>query len=684
MALASAVLVRSHALARHHAEVTAADLSKSLEQTLSGVLGRIDLSLLAIGDEILHQKQTAGLVDLSRLKDLLSRQDSRVPDVLGFRFYGEDGVLKAGAHAIKDPLSSIADRDYFEKLRNGSSPGLFLSPPQIGHTSGRWVITLARRIGNPDGSFGGVVTASLAISHLAEVVSGNDLGPHGVVSVFNTTPVYVVRYPLVDGVVGGGQLSGQVRDFVGSGRDRLDYEYLSPVDDTARIAVARRMAAYPLVVLVGLAKDDVFAEWRRDVVELGAVAAAFALVTLAMTVLLLRGAGQRRAAVTALVESEDRYRGLIESQTDFVVRLSLDGNFNFVNASFAQAFGRPPAALLGRSWREVIHPGDITATTQAIKAALTPPAFRATVESRILIPGGVRWVAWEGGAVFDAGKTILELQAVGRDITEWVVQRDRLKRLVAELDASNQELEQFAYVASHDLREPLRTISSYMALLDRRYGDGFDKDAHDFIGYAREGAVRMDRMVLDLLEFSRVGRLKQPFQPVALSDAIEAARMILETSIAEAGAEIRVSPSLPIVMGSKAELTRLFQNLIGNAVKYRSPHRPPVITISAAGPRDGEWIIAIADNGIGIARDYFERIFSIFQRLHTRDKYDGTGIGLALCRKIAQRHGGRLWVESTPDVGSTFFLALAALVAGGSSSGVEIGQEGGHGPAQVP
>ena len=226
------------------------------------------------------------------------------------------------------------------------------------------------------------------------------------------------------------------------------------------------------------------------------------------------------------------------------------------------------------------------------------------------------------------------------------------------LKASNAELEQFAYVASHDLREPLRMISSYISLLGRRYGDRLDGEGHEFLDFARDGALRMDRMVLDLLEFSRVGRLGGQFEPVALGDVVATALGNLKLALEESGAKVTIADGLPGVFGSRGELVRLVQNLLGNALKYRHPQRPPEVAIGWRR-QDGQIAISVADNGIGISPEYFERIFSIFQRLHTREKYDGSGIGLAICKKIVEHHGGRIWLESRPNEGSTFHFTVA-------------------------
>lgn len=242
------------------------------------------------------------------------------------------------------------------------------------------------------------------------------------------------------------------------------------------------------------------------------------------------------------------------------------------------------------------------------------------------------------------------------DITTRKEAEAKLSSMAGELARSNAELEQFAYVASHDLQEPLRMISSYVQLLERRYKDKLDNDAREYIHFAADGAKRMQALITDLLEFSRVNRKGNPFASVDLNRAVVEAKANLAVSIAETNATISVG-HLPEVSGDAAQLVRLFQNLIGNAVKYHHPQRRPEVRVLAQ--EDGRlWRISVQDNGIGIAATYFERIFVIFQRLHTRSDYPGTGIGLALCKKIVERHGGEIGVTSKEGAGSTFFFTI--------------------------
>ncbi len=235
----------------------------------------------------------------------------------------------------------------------------------------------------------------------------------------------------------------------------------------------------------------------------------------------------------------------------------------------------------------------------------------------------------------------------------------------AELARSNAELEQFAYVASHDLQEPLRMVASYVGLLERRYRGRLDSDADDFIEFAVDGARRMQALLNGLLDLSRVGTRGGELEPTESDAALRDALINLEQAISDAGAEVSHDP-LPMILGDRIQLTQLFQNLISNAVKFNTSDRPQVaVSVKRSGSM---WEFAVADNGIGIDPTHFDRIFQVFQRLHTRDVYEGTGIGLSVCRKIVERHGGTIRPESARGQGTTFRFTLRAVEAAGTGN----------------
>ena len=235
---------------------------------------------------------------------------------------------------------------------------------------------------------------------------------------------------------------------------------------------------------------------------------------------------------------------------------------------------------------------------------------------------------------------------------------EQLRETSLNLQRSNTDLEQFAYVASHDLFEPLRMVTSYLQLFRQHFKDRIDNQGNEFLEFALEGAKRMEALIHDLLAYSRVDIRGRAFEPAQGEQIFSAAISNLKVAIQESGASITHS-ALPQVLADKVQLTQVFQNLIGNALKFRRDGAPQITV--AAVRRDNEWVFSVHDNGIGIEPKDFDRIFVIFQRLHTRQEYAGTGIGLALCKKIIERHGGRIWVESTPGQGSTFFFTLPVI-----------------------
>jgi PAS domain S-box-containing protein len=369
----------------------------------------------------------------------------------------------------------------------------------------------------------------------------------------------------------------------------------------------------------------------------------------------LGAAIQRGRNEEALRESERSMRGILSSMDDLVVVIGLDGVLRHsYQTSHEAPTGLPVAGPVGRHVADILPVDAAEAFVQAtarVAATGFPQAFDFLTET----DGTPAWYNANLSPVRTGDEQFDAAIAVVRDITQRKTDEHRLEEALQELARSNTELEQFAYVASHDLQEPLRMVSSYVQLLARRYQGQLDADADEFIGYAVDGARRMQELIKDLLTYSRVDTRGKALVEVSLESALGAALDNLQVVVAESGATVTHSP-LPTVLGDDLQLTQLFQNLISNATKFRG-EAAPLIHISATREQQ-EWVVEVRDNGIGIAPQYLERIFVIFQRLHTRREYPGTGIGLAICRKIADRHGGRIWAEAAPGGGSAFRFAL--------------------------
>lgn len=320
-------------------------------------------------------------------------------------------------------------------------------------------------------------------------------------------------------------------------------------------------------------------------------------------------------------------------------------------------FGLTPNTFPGRfeDLLHLVHPDDRDHAKDVVAETLEKDAPYDTEYQVIWPDGTVRVLASRGKVYRDPAGRPVRMAGVCWDVTEEKRAKEQLRTLLAELERSNKELEQFAYVASHDLQEPLRMVSSYTQLLEQRYRDKLDDDAREFINYAVDGARRMQRLINDLLEFSRVSTRGRRLEPVDANEVLGTVRANLSAAIEDAGALV-TNEELPTVMADPTQLGQLLQNLIANAIKFRGAESPRVHI--AAGEQAGEWMFAVRDNGIGIDPEYFDRIFVIFQRLHATADYPGTGIGLAVCKRIAERHGGRIWVESEPGNGATFSFSI--------------------------
>lgn len=309
-------------------------------------------------------------------------------------------------------------------------------------------------------------------------------------------------------------------------------------------------------------------------------------------------------------------------------------------------------------WQKITQAEDLEGVTEGMRALLAngEPGtleFRAVARNGEIVP-----IELHMAALRDADGALIGACGVVMDISTRKLAEEERARSALELARSNEELQQFAYVASHDLQEPLRMITSYLQLVERRYAEQLDDDGREFIGFAVDGASRLKALINDLLAYSRVQSQEKDFALLDVNRIYDQAIKNLEISIEETGAQITHDP-LPEVMGGENLLTLLFQNLISNAIKYRREEAP---TIHVGCNRQGrEWHFTVRDNGVGIEPEYLERIFIIFQRLHSKDEYSGTGIGLAICKKVVERHDGRIWVESTVGQGSTFHFTIPAI-----------------------
>lgn len=370
-----------------------------------------------------------------------------------------------------------------------------------------------------------------------------------------------------------------------------------------------------------------------------------------------KDASQTKEKIPSL---QSLYEQIIESAPNAIILVDQRGDIVFINARTETLFGYSRSDLIGQKIENLIPKRFQDSHKNQRRGFMDNPGHRPMGAGRDLL--GLKKDGSEipieiGLNSFTTDQGIFVLASV-IDISERKTLENALEVEREALKRSNQELEQLAYVASHDLQEPLRMVTSYVQLLDKRYHDKLqDEDAQTFMGFAIDGARRMQQLINDLLDFSRIGTRGAPFAPVVGEKLLQNVLMNLKIAIQESDAEITSDP-IPTFVADGGQMLRLFQNLIANALKFRGD-KSPKIHISFQ-QEASSYRFGVHDNGIGFEMRQAERMFQIFQRLHARDKYEGTGIGLAVCKRIVERHGGRIWAESTPGNGAVFYFTIPA------------------------
>lgn len=358
-------------------------------------------------------------------------------------------------------------------------------------------------------------------------------------------------------------------------------------------------------------------------------------------------------------KAEERVRILslaVEQSPVSVVITDRDGTIDYVNPKFERVTGYSSAEAVGKPLDFTREPESGEEPDQMWPTVRAGQEWRGEFRNRHH-DGSDFWERVSVSPLIDERGRITHFVAVKEDITAQRLQNMELHRALDQLTESNTELERFAYIASHDLQEPLRTVTLYCQLLERHYKDSFDADGRDFLNFIVGSSKRMHALINDLLAYSRITGKGLPFTTVSAADALHSALQNLQESIRETGAIIEIG-TLPDLRADQVQLMQLFQNLVGNAIKFHRPGLAPVITVSAEWV-EGQWVFTVADNGIGI-EDSEQDVFEIFRRLHTAQAYPGTGVGLAICKRIVQRHGGRIWMISAPGEGSTFYFTLGS------------------------
>ncbi|MFA6314309.1 MAG: ATP-binding protein [Sterolibacterium sp.] len=668
--LVVAVVVQNRQRAFDEAMAIAQNYSRTVEANFVGFVRRIDVTLLTVADEVARQRANGGIKELE-LNAFLARQDTHIAEARGLRVMDAQGNIRYAVSGVNIRGANIGDRPYFIRVRDDANAGLVFSEPLMGRASNMPVVTLSRRINDRDGSFSGEVNVAVATDRFTHMLSLLDLGPRGTACLWDKTHL-IARYAKND--TAGARIGTpipplQLRSLIDSGEKASWYHAVTRLDSIERIVQFRQIGDYPLYIVIGLADADFLAEWRKDSLRLAGLAMVFAASTVLFALVLHRGLRRREEMEAALLVEETKFRSLFENANDGIFLQDSKG-FVDCNRRGAQMYGLTREQIIGRS------PASLCPERQP-DGRLSSDVAAEKIEAAL--NGKPQYFEWQpmraDGMVFDvgitlnridlAGKTLL--QSIVRDISERQQADEAIRTLNRELEArvgertsqlevANKELEDFSYSMSHDMRTPLRALDGFSKILLDEHSAGLDDEGRRLLTVLRDNARRIGRLIDDILRFLDLGRRRVEYGTVDIARLASEIFAELQAAAPARLMSLKIGALEP-VWGDNNLLRQAMRELLANAVKFSPTDSEAVIELGAvAGELEDTY--SVADRGIGFDMRYADKLFQVFERVHPTGLYDGSGIGLAIVKRIVGRHGGRVWAESRVGEGATFRFTL--------------------------
>lgn len=653
LAILTYFLWSGHREAEHVAEVATQNLALALESRLQGTLARTNTVL----GELAHDA-TPALMQKSALERRrqeisarMARQLLNFPEISSTYYFDADGdmLYSSDSHARN---SNVGDRPFFRYLREHPDNALQFSDALVARTSGRLSVVISRGIRDVRGRFLGVTTALFDLENYAQLLRAMTIDSRTTFvlrrsDTFNLVTLYP---PLPDQVIAPLAADNTMRLRITAGEHSGTLISPSHQDGVVRLSSFRVLEQYPFFLYMGITKDKYLAGWYQQAMGVGLTVLVLMLLLGYATAKIVRDDQLVAAAQRRTIESESRFRHFFQHNSSVMLLIEpISGQILEANQAAANFYGYTTEQLSGKLISKLnTLPEETIAQERKLAAQEARTYF---IFPHQLASGEIREVEVHSTPIETRGRTLLF--SIIHDITA-------RKQTEVELKRSNSELEQFSYSISHDMRQPLRMISSYLQLLQKSLGDSLNAEKREYFHFAIDGAQRLDAMLRGLLDYSRVGRKGDPLVWIESRTAVDEALLFLRPLVAEAHADVSTHGEWPRIFASPDETLRLLQNLINNALKFRVEGRTPLVTITSE-IINGHWRVSITDNGIGIQTDQIGRLFQVFQRLQSRTAFEGTGIGLAMCRKIVERYGGQISVESAGlGCGATFRFSMPA------------------------
>jgi PAS domain S-box-containing protein len=662
------------------AEIATQNLSYVLAENISDSIDKIDLTLLMVADEV--EKQFAGGgINAHRLNAFIVRHHARLPFMDGLRMVNAQGENAYGIAITPGSRSSIVDRAFFVRLRSDPNAGLFISEPVVGRVSKKWQIVLARRVNQPDGSFGGAVYGTITLAQFLKTFSAIDVGKHGVVVLRDEELALIARYPESQGdsnLVGKKDAPPELQNAVLVRKDAGSYYIAHSFDNVKRTSSYRKVSNRPLYVIVGLAYEDYHGAWWSEFVWVSALATLFILGTLISSWMVYRGWMRRTKAVQALaqkekalMESEEKHRNLIEHSYYIIYTLSADGVFTFVSPAWTEILGHPVTEVVGKPFQQFVHPDDLAGCMVFLHSVIETGQRQDGIEYRMRhIDGSWRWHTSSAVPLRDEAGRVIGFEGTARDITERKQAEEERAKLEAQL-LQAQKMEavgQLAGGVAHDFNNILAAISGFGFLLNLQL-KGNDKGTQ-YVSQILQAAERAATLTQSLLAFSRKQHINP--QPIDLNATIRMTEIILARTIGE---DIRLSLQLTeentSVLADSNQIAQILINLATNA--RDSMPKGGALTIGTARSfideafmkmhgygSSGDYVVMIVtDSGMGMDEATRKRVFEPF--FTTKEVGKGTGLGLSMVYGIVKQHNGFIDVYSEIGTGTAFKVYLPAL-----------------------